>query len=54
VQSGSQIPPDFQIGYGREVAASGGWADITAFLVVLSPLMIAAWLWYRKRKGKKR
>ena len=52
---GSQIPADFSIGYGTEVEEGVGWSDIAAFLIVCSPLLIAAWLLYRKRKaGKKR
>ena len=57
MQSGSQIPPDFSIGYGTEVeeGVGVGWPDIAAFLAVCSPLLIVAWLSYRKRKaGKKR
>ena len=46
--------PDFQIGYGTEVEQGVGWADVTVVLMVLSPLLIAAFVWYRKKKGKKR
>ena len=44
--------PDFQIGYGTEVEQGIGWADVTVVLIVLSPLLIAAWIWHRKRKTK--
>lgn len=55
MQSGSQIPPDFSIGYGTEVEEGVGWPAIAAFLVICSALFIVAWLSYRRRKsGKKR
>jgi len=55
MQSGSQIPPDFSIGYGTEVEEGVvGWPDIAAFLVVSTPLLIVAWLSYRKRKAGNR
>jgi hypothetical protein len=46
--------PDFSVGYATEVEPGVGWADVTVVLVVLSPLLIAAWIWYPKKKGKKR
>jgi hypothetical protein len=55
MQSDSQIPPDFSIGYGTEVEVKEGVgsSDIAAFLVVCSPLLIVAWLSYRRRKSAK-
>jgi len=45
--------PDFSVGYGSEIEEDLGWAD-PVLLVVVSLLVIAAWIWYRRRKGKKR
>ncbi|HVG72913.1 MAG TPA: hypothetical protein VM819_18500 [Vicinamibacterales bacterium] len=51
MQSGSQIPPDFSIGYGTEIEESGGWPNLG--LVILTLVVAAFYLVRRRKAGKK-